>query len=116
MVKDIYVQVKAAMKEGGATREFYLNDIVTHILSDAPIDPNTVSLLDCHVLHVSVHTHACYYVNHYFFLQPDWALLSLKCGAQLPYPTIQYNYMITCITECIGADIFSLIPIQYDAL
>ncbi|XP_064405411.1 PAX-interacting protein 1-like isoform X4 [Halichondria panicea] len=59
-------EVKAAMKEGGATREFYLNDIVTHILSDAPIDPNTVSLLDCHVLH------------------PDWALLSLKCGAQLP--------------------------------
>ncbi len=46
-------QVKAAMKDGGGTREFYLNDTVTHILSDTAIEPDTVRLLDCHVLHVS---------------------------------------------------------------
>ncbi len=46
-------QVKAAMKEDGGTREFYLNDTVTHILSDTAIEPDTVCLLDCHVLHVS---------------------------------------------------------------
>ncbi len=86
------------MKEGGGTREFYLNDTVTHILSDTAIEPDTVRLLDCHVLHVSTCIH-CHYVSHYLFLQPDvplktnigeeytkrvyccdWVLLSFKCG------------------------------------
>lgn len=42
------------MKEGGATREFYLNDLVTHIVSDEAIEANILSLWDCHALHVSV--------------------------------------------------------------
>ena len=41
------------MRSGGASREFYLSDLVTHIISDSPIEQSTLSLLNCHVLHVS---------------------------------------------------------------
>lgn len=31
------------MKEGGATREFYMGELVTHVLSDVPVDSEIVS-------------------------------------------------------------------------
>ncbi len=53
------------MKEGAGTREFYLDDMVTHIISDRPNDSNTSALLDCHILHVSATPTFHYLVNHF---------------------------------------------------
>lgn len=32
------------MKEGGASREFYMGELVTHIISDVPLDPESSKL------------------------------------------------------------------------
>ena len=38
------MQVKQALKKGGASREFYISDLVTHIISDLPVKAETLPL------------------------------------------------------------------------
>ncbi len=49
-----YLQVKQVFKEGGASREFYLSELVTHIISDVPVDREALSLesRDCVIVNV----------------------------------------------------------------
>ena len=48
------MQVKRALKEGGASREFYMGELVTHVVSDMPLDGETLKLTgqDHAVVHV----------------------------------------------------------------
>ncbi len=53
-LKMTYLQVKQVFKEGGASREFYLSELVTHIISDVPVDREALSLesRDCVIVNV----------------------------------------------------------------
>ena len=43
------------MKEGGASREFYMGGLVSHVISDVPVDQDTLADRgkDCVIVHVS---------------------------------------------------------------
>lgn len=44
--------MKNILKEGGGVREFYLNELVTHIIAESPPDPATLPLSDVIVVKV----------------------------------------------------------------
>lgn len=46
------MQVKQLLKRGGAVREFYMSDLVTHIITDSPLDPTTTINPDITIIHV----------------------------------------------------------------
>ena len=48
----ISLQVKNILKEGGGVREFYLNELVTHVITESPPDPATLPLSDVVVVKV----------------------------------------------------------------
>lgn len=52
-----FFQVKQILKEGGASREFYMSELVTHVISDVPVDSDTLAVKgQDHVTdHVTVH-------------------------------------------------------------
>ena len=52
------LQVKNILKQGGGVREFYLNELVTHIIAESPPDPATLPLSDVTV--VKVRGLSCY--------------------------------------------------------
>lgn len=35
--------MKQILKEGGASREFYMSELVSHVISDVPVDPEVLS-------------------------------------------------------------------------
>lgn len=35
--------MKQVLKEGGASREFYMSELVTHVISDYPVDSDTLA-------------------------------------------------------------------------
>lgn len=37
-----FLKVKQLMKEGGGSREFYMSDLVTHVISDVQVEPGTL--------------------------------------------------------------------------
>lgn len=48
----VFSQIKQTLREAGASREFYMSDLVTHVISDStPIDPEIVLSKN----HVTVH-------------------------------------------------------------
>ena len=93
--------MKQLLREGGASREFYYSELVTHIISDGPVSASVEGVsgdFNKHtVVHVSFMPLYSYYEKVYFlasdplllfsppYLQSDWVKMSLKCGAQLPY-------------------------------
>ena len=47
-------QVKNILKRGGGMREFYLNELVTHIITESPPDPATLPISDVTVVKVGL--------------------------------------------------------------
>ena len=47
-------QVKNILKQGGGMREFYLNELVTHIIAESPPDPATLPISDVTVVKVGL--------------------------------------------------------------
>ena len=54
------------MRQGGAVREFYMSDLVTHLITDSPLEPNVAANPDITIVH------------------SDWVKMSTKCEAMLP--------------------------------
>ena len=48
----ILQQVKNILKQGGGMREFYLNELVTHIITESAPDPATLPISDVTVVKV----------------------------------------------------------------
>ena len=49
-------QIKQVLKEGDASREFYMSDLVTHVISDVPVEAEEsvpISRQECCLVHVS---------------------------------------------------------------
>ena len=47
-------QVKNILKKGGGMREFYLNELVTHIITESAPDPSTLPISDVTVVKVGL--------------------------------------------------------------
>ena len=45
-------QVKQLMRQGGAVREFYMSDLVTHLITDSPLEPSVAANPDITIVHV----------------------------------------------------------------
>ena len=50
----IPLQVKNILKQGGGMREFYINELVTHIITESPPDPASLPISDVTVVMVDL--------------------------------------------------------------
>ena len=52
--------MKQALKSGGAAREFYISDLVTHVIATDTNFPQFSEAKDCNLTVVQVHIHFVY--------------------------------------------------------
>ena len=53
----VIMKVKQVLKSGGAAREFYISDLVTHVISTDTNFPQYSEAKDCNLTIVQVHMH-----------------------------------------------------------
>lgn len=80
MVVSLPPQVKQLMRQGGAVREFYMSDLVTHLITDAPLEPSVAANPDITIVHVcGWHRSSCICKSLLFsFITPPSFSLSLS--------------------------------------
>lgn len=82
-------EVKQVLKSGRAAREFYISDLVTHVISTDTNFPQYSEAKDCNLT----------------IVQPNWVFLSARCEMLLPCGAFQpeseqlFRWIVVCPSQ-----------------